>query len=222
MTTKVTGDLYEKLDGRLFEIKRQIRQRDGYTFDPNALNNFLQRAIEGKFIETDAVWFEKDGVIYFTVTSNGKSGKEWIKHFESKGIKIGDYASKILLKIKPSKKGTVTQIAVIKGEFFSDHNRIMSNIRIEADKRKFEKLNAEVECLIRDMFTDEEIEKMGLSWIVIMHEPIKDSDGDSIFLYAGRLDDGSWLRTLQTRFDGRWLRKDGFAFASQQVTKISF
>ena len=164
-----------------------------------------------------SLWFEKDGMIYFTVTSNGKSGKDWIKHFESKGIKIGDYARQILLKIKPSKKGTVTQIAVIKGEFFSDDNRITSNIRIEADKRKFGKPNAEVGCLIRDMFTDEEIKKMGLSWIVIMHEPIKDSDGDPYLLCTYRSDDDSWLCADYGNPDVRWNREDGFAFVASQV-----
>ena len=164
-----------------------------------------------------SLWFEKDGMIYFTVTSNGKSGKDWIKHFESKGIKIGDYARQILLKIKPSKKGTVTQIAVIKGEFFSDDNRITSNIRTEADKRKLSKPNAEVGCLVRDMFTDEEIKKMGLTWIVTMHEPIKDSDGDPSLLYADRDDDDSWLSTYYDNPDSRWNRESGFAFVASQV-----
>lgn len=219
MTTKVTGDLYEKLDGKLFEIKRQIRQRDGYTFDPNALDNFLQRVIEGKFAEIGIKWFENDGVIYFTVISNGMTGEEWIKHLKSKGIKIGDCVRQVLLNIIPSKKGTVTQIAVIKGEFFSDGNRTTSNVRIEADKRKLVKPNLEVACLIRDMFTDEEIKTMRLSWIVTMHGPIKDFGGSSDdLLCTARHGDDSWFFSYCDPSLG-WGYETGFALVVPQVYK---
>ncbi len=49
MATFVTGELYEQLDGRLHEIKRQIRQSGGYPFDPEALKDLLQQAVEGRF-----------------------------------------------------------------------------------------------------------------------------------------------------------------------------
>lgn len=222
MTIKVTGDLYEKLDGKLFEIKRQIRQHDGYPFDPKALDNFLQKAIEGNFstVHTEGVkWFEKDGMIYFSVTLNGMSGKEWIKHFESKGIKIGDYARQILLKIKPGKKGTASQIAVIKGESFSDDKRSTSKIWEEADKRNLSKPNAEVACLIRDMFTDEEIKRMGLHWIIAMHKP-KDLSNGFCWLGTYRGDDDSWMNTgYFVGPYGRWESKNGFAFVASQENK---
>lgn len=49
MATIVAGDMYEKLDGQLFEIKRQIRQPSGYPYNPEQLSRYLQEAIEGKF-----------------------------------------------------------------------------------------------------------------------------------------------------------------------------
>lgn len=196
------------------EIDENLMQ--GWIQNPRGLQKVLREALCPPAEEKK--WFEKDGMIYFTVISNGKSGKDWIKHFESKGIKTGDYARQILLKIKPSKKGTVTQIAVIKGEFFSDENRITSNIHIEADKRKLSKPNAEVGCLIRDMFTNEKIKKMGLSWIVTMHEPIKDSDGRPYLLYTSRDDGASWLNTPCGNPGYGWNRVGGFAFvASQEI-----
>jgi len=181
----------------------------------------VNRLLRGELVVSAPVrnWREEDGVIYFTVTSNGFSGKDWIKHFESKKIKVGDYAKQLLLSkdFKPSKKGAVSQIAVIKGEFFSDSDRITSNIRNEADKRKFEKPNAEVACLIRDMFTDEQIKEMGLWWIVAMHEPIKDSDGDLSLLGTYRFDSESWLFTRYGRPGYGWIREYGFAFVAPQV-----
>ncbi|MBI2627098.1 MAG: hypothetical protein HYW77_02530 [Parcubacteria group bacterium] len=45
----VAGDLYQELDGQLWEIKRQMRQPSGYPFDPFQLKVHLQFAIEGRF-----------------------------------------------------------------------------------------------------------------------------------------------------------------------------
>jgi len=45
----VAGDLYESVTGQLFEIGRQLRQVNGYPFDPLQLKAHLQAAIEGRF-----------------------------------------------------------------------------------------------------------------------------------------------------------------------------
>ena len=52
MAAQVAGELYYELDGQLWEIKRQLRQPNGYPFDPECLKIALQNAIEGKFIES--------------------------------------------------------------------------------------------------------------------------------------------------------------------------
>ncbi|MDE1919493.1 MAG: hypothetical protein KGH56_02215 [Patescibacteria group bacterium] len=49
MAIKVTGEQYYELDGQLTEIKRQLRQPNGYPFNPDRLKVALQDAIEGKF-----------------------------------------------------------------------------------------------------------------------------------------------------------------------------
>ncbi len=51
MDTMVAGELYYELDGQLWEIKRQLRQPNGYPFNPDQLRVALQNAIEGKFDE---------------------------------------------------------------------------------------------------------------------------------------------------------------------------
>lgn len=214
MITQITGDLYVKLDGKLAEIKRQMRQSSGYPFDPEKLNKFLQRAVEGKF-EDSCRWREEDGVIYFEVTSNGRTGPEWIEYLEKKGFRLSKWAKDVLL--SPDFKPTLSvtyRIAVLKGMLFTDSNRISRNICAEAERRKLAKLNAEVACLIREMFSDEELEAMGLLWIVVFHEAIKDTGGDLNLLSTGR----GWLLTYYGRPGGRWLSNVGFAFAVSQVS----
>src|SRR3989338_1235966 len=132
-------------------------------------------------------WREEDGAIYFSVTSEGTTGKDWITRLESKGFRVGDYAKQVLRSpdFKPT-NGVTTEVAVLKGMLFEDNDRITKKIRAEADKRKLGKPEPELACFIREKFTDEEIEAMGLVWIVAMHEPIGDSDGSPNLLGASR------------------------------------
>lgn len=165
-------------------------------------------------------WYEEDGVIYFEVTSDGTSGPAWIERLEKKGFLLSKWAKYLLNSpdFKASKAGTLYKIAVLKGIMFSDNDRITSKIRVEAERRKLEKPNAEVACLIREMFSDEELEAMGLWWIVVFHESIKDSDGDSRLLGTYRNGDGGWLDTCCDRPGYGWVYYGGFAFVAPQVS----
>lgn len=173
--------------------------------------------------ETSAVpepsrrWSEQDGVISFTVTSNGLTGEEWITHFKAKGLQVGPYAKRILLSkdFQPT-TGIMTEIRVLKPGIFKDDVRVTREIRAEATHREFVKPNAEVGCLIRDMFTNAEIEAMGLWGIVAMHDPIEISDGNPILLAARRSFDYS-LCSDDGRPVNQWYGSDGFAFAVPRV-----
>ena len=165
-------------------------------------------------------WHKEDGVSYFSVTSDGTTGEEWITRLESNEFHVGNCAKQVLRSpdFKPT-NGVTTEVAVLKGMLFKDQSRITKNIRAEADKRKLKKPNAEVTCLIREAFTDKEIKAMGLTLIVAMHEPINDSDGDPSLLGADRYDDGCWLNAYNGSPDFRWNSDDGFAFAVSQVRR---
>ncbi len=174
-------------------------------------------------IEVSRSWREEDGVILFSVESDGTTGPDWIPRLEKRGYRLSAYAKQLLLSpdFKPT-SGIVTQVAVLKGAFFRDEDRITKKIRSEADKRKLAKPNAELACLIRENFTDKEIEEMGLLDIVAMHEPINDSGGGLNLLCANRSEDGRRLDAYEDRPGFRWYRGDGFAFAVlQQVSSQS-
>ena len=191
----------------------------------NRLQAKLQKAV-GQFIcgisielraaedRASRSWREENGVIYFSVTSDGTDGEGWINRLTSKGSRVGVYAKQVLRSpdFVPT-KGVKTEIAVLKGTLFADDDRITKNIRVEAAKRRLKTPNAEVACLIRLKFTDEEIEAMGLWWIVAMHKPIKDSDGNPYLLRASRYDHGRWLDAYCALPVYGWDRDDGFAFA---------
>ena len=178
-----------------------------------------------KFLRKENPWPERrrreqDGVVYFSVTSDGTTGEEWISRLESKGFRVSDHAKSILRSddFRPT-SGVITEVAVLKGMLFSDDERITKNIRAKAKRgeftqgRKLSKPNAELACLIREKFSDEEIEAMGLWAIVAMHEPIEDSDGGPSLLDAHRSVGGRWLGAYWDYPDSRWHRGFGFAFS---------
>ena len=48
-------------------------------------------------VELERKWYEQEGVITFSVTTNGMTGEQWIAHVEKKGVKLSSYARSILL-----------------------------------------------------------------------------------------------------------------------------
>jgi len=162
---------------------------------------------------------EEANVIYFSVISDGTTGEEWVKRLSSKGFRVSASAKQLLRspRFLPT-NGVATEVAVLKGPLFNDNDLVTSKIRAEAKKRQLLPPSVEVACLIREKFTDEELEAMGLWGLVVMHEPIKDSDGCPDLLSAGRSGDGRWLCADYGGPARRWGRGSGFAFAVSQVS----
>ena len=114
--------------------------------------------------------------------------------------------------------GVMTVIAVLKGTLFTDDERIVKNIRVEADRRNLMKPNIEVAYLIREKFSDEEIKDMGLDVIITMHEPIRDPAGVPDLLRVVSTNGNLLPHQFYVEPGDRWLRADGFAFVALQVS----
>lgn len=163
-------------------------------------------------------WREQDGVIYFLVTSDGTTGPAWIKRLEKKSFGMSDYTKSVLC--SPDFKPTtgVMTIAVLKGILFKNNDRVIKKIRAEADRRNLIKPNAEVACLIRENLSDEEIKVTGLGKIIVMHEPIKGSDGGMDLLCVNHFIEGHALNAYaDSNIDVEMLFNTGFAFILSQV-----
>lgn len=166
-------------------------------------------------------WREENGVILFPLTSDGTTGPEWIKRLEQKGFRLSQDTKRMLDSpdFKPT-NGVTSEIAVLKGMLFQDSDRITEKIRAEGKRRHHSDPNAEIACLIREKFSDEELEAMGLWWITAMHKPIADSGGGPDLLSAGRDGGGHWLDTCYGRPGNWWDRGSGFAFVVSQVSAL--
>lgn len=158
---------------------------------------------------------EQDGVACLSVTSRNTTGEEWVE-----GLHVGGRAKSLLLSkdFKPT-DGITTEVVVLKGALFedsTDSSEILKKVCPEGSSRKLETPNAEIICLIREKFTNEELEALGLSSIIVMHEPIKDSDGDPALLCMNSSGNGHWLGAVYDSPGYGWSRDLGFVFTVSQ------
>lgn len=161
---------------------------------------------------------DPEGNIRFTVTSNGMTREQWEQHLERRGWRIGNRGRQALRHASEvPTNGVIYNIVVCPGRNISDRDRITKKICAAANKKGWVKPHWEVACLIRDTFTDEQLEQMGLWYIVTMHEPINDFDGVPSLLSSARDVVGRWFIAGYGRADDRWDDNGGFAFAVPQV-----
>lgn len=187
-----------------------VSQKQRWIKDLKGMKDLLAKLAELRWKDNG------DGTIDFVLPpTDGTTGEQWIKRTEKKGNHISDFAKQVLLSkgFKPTTGVTYT-VKVLKGSFFSDSCRTTKNILAEAKKYKLSNINAEAACLIREYFMDEELRAMGLLHIVVMHDPIKHSDG-SRWLLVARLDGGGQcLDCFYFNLADVWDRIHGFAFSA--------
>ncbi|MCG2694471.1 hypothetical protein L6261_00075 [Candidatus Parcubacteria bacterium] len=164
---------------------------------------------------------DEDGAIRFSVTGLGLTGKQWIERSESKGHDLSVWAKDVLSSpdFVPCEAGKVYNLAILPGVLFSDENRTTVKIRAEGDRRGLfhgKNLPTEIGCLICENFTNEEIKQRGLSLLITMHEPVKDSGSDPFLLGSYRDGVEFWLRADYDKSDYRWPREFGFVFLASQ------
>jgi len=192
--------------------KESVKRQDG----EDKLDRFLPKEITVS--EPARSWHEQDGIVYFSVTSDGTTGENWLKRLVEKDLYFGEYAEMVLRSADfKVTSGVMTEVAVLKGMIFKDNERTNEKVRIKANERKLTTPNAEVACLIREKFSDEEIESMGLCWIFAMHKPINDVDVRPCLLNATRIDGGRLLHAYSGEPSRRWSSDYGFAFAVSEV-----
>ena len=162
-------------------------------------------------------WYEIDGVIYFSVTSDGTAGEDWINRLERKGCCVMDDAKQILLssEFKPT-NGVTTEVAVLRGTCWPNQYRTTREVRFEARKRAFFEPSIEEACLIREKLPDDSIEVMGFVSIITMHEPIHAIDGKPFLLCTSRSDTTPVLSSRYDRPGREWDRNSAFAFVASK------
>lgn len=170
----------------------------------------------------DEGWREQDGLILLPpLVSDGTTGEEWIVRLEVKRLRINDWAKYLLRSpdFRPT-SGVTHRIFVLPGRLFSDNGcgRTSADVRSEAARRGLSAPNVEAGCLIRELLTNADLEAMGLWWILAMHEPIEDSDGDPYKLLVNHRGGGCCELGALSDWTGKsWIVEGGFAFVLEQT-----
>ncbi|MEQ1500289.1 MAG: hypothetical protein ABL917_02895 [Parcubacteria group bacterium] len=163
--------------------------------------------------------YEEDGIIYFWVKRDGPSGQDWITRLNEGGVRTDPLASQVLLSSNFNpKSGIWTKVAIVRGDHFSDEDRVTGKIFADMDRRGWSKADVELACLVREKVTDMEMRRLGLVWIPVMHDPVEEPTHGTVLLtlYAGC--DSSFLGAYEGRLDYKWGGKYGFACVVSEVS----
>lgn len=182
--------------------------------------------VSGTSILTPIIWTIDDyDNIHFTVVSNGMTGEQWEKYFKNRGFRISDDAHNVLCRVSEAPTdGVIYNVIVRPGKKWNNKECITKNILAYAMEKGWKTPHWEVACLIRDAFTDEQLEQMGLWYIATMHELVFNSNGDPDFLYSGRDGDGCWLGAdsdlinYDLLLNNGWRNDGGFAFVVSSIS----
>lgn len=156
--------------------------------------------------------------ITLKLKSKGLTGTEYIKHLEKKGFSIGTWAENISKQVNKTKKDTSYEIIIFN---FDKDYVTTQEVQDEAQKRGYIAPPVEVSYLLREELSDNDLKEMGLTWLIIMHEPITGSDDDPRLLGLDRNGGGRWLGAYYGTSTGRWFRECGFVFLAPQGTSSS-
>ncbi len=207
----------EVMPGKLNALVKNLMKATGIT-DPNEVVRSIN-AGEWNIVSSSTT---KPYRITFTVTGLGLTGEQWITRLVSGGHKLSDWARDILSKsdydenhrLEAGKEYKVT--LVFGKEIKKDKDRSTANLKAIATRELGEQsvtgLKGELALLIREKFTNTELEAMGIFYITVLHEPIIDSVGHADVLYSNRSDDVSFVIA---RYDGpgsQWVDVGAFAF----------
>ena len=191
MSIILTGDQQAVIGGKLAEISRQVFLQKGYGFDPNALDSFLQRAIEGRFIDPRgfAIWRT------IKLGTGPKNATDFRKALKDCGIQIGDWANDILGKPAFTVAIEETEVDLVKvsvSELGFDQVTRYDKICERAKESGLLLCQNEVGPQLRLQYKDQPKGEV----IRIAMEAIRDSDGDLEVFNVEHNGNGLWLSSV--------------------------
>jgi hypothetical protein len=156
---------------------------------------------------------------FFIVTSDGRAPSEISGYVKQQGSTVGNFANSVINHPSVSiTNGVAYLMGVFFGDEFTDEERTNKNIDRKAGYRGWMAPPVETAHLSRLKISDEMLKKMGLWRLIIMNDPVLDSQGIPSRLALTRSGDGQWLGARCGRPDFGWKKNDGFAYLVPQIS----
>jgi hypothetical protein len=217
----MSSDYEAVTDGQLEHIRNEARKKgvDSAVFQLGIDRGVFDRALDKAGKEYQRV---HPAAILFTVTSDGRSFDEVIASIEAKGRRISDWAKNLVLRSgEKTTTGVVYNFVGIRGDEFPTYReRTMENIFAEAKRRKYPTPTVESTLLLREKYSQNELEKTGLRCFPVFHEPVRYADDCPYYvLVLYRTSDGGWLDGWDANPTRPWHHERLFLFLAPQMPR---
>jgi len=163
-----------------------------------------------------ATWESRGPLTIVTLPgSEGLTGPELIARLDDQGKRLSDEAQLIMRSenFKPTHPGFVHKVVLLKANYWMENDkRTIQVVQAEGVLRKWSELHMEVMPMIRGCFSDRQLEKMGLRWIMGMHKPIVVKNRPRLLLVSRGLF-GRYLGVHSAYPDSSCLSSGAFAWS---------
>lgn len=155
---------------------------------------------------------------FFLVTSDGRKPGEISEYVAEQGFHVGNFADSMIHHSSFfTTSGNTYLIGIRFGDEFTESERTNENIRKKAGYRGWLTPPAETGYLSRVKISDEILKKMGIGRLIMMHDPIPDSEEIPSLFALTSTGAGKWLGARCGRPGAGWKSTDGFGFLVPQV-----
>ncbi len=195
-------NIFDELDRQL--IRGLETPGSGLTLDQ------LQLAVEHRnpFAGPKALW---------TLVDDGRSNADIVASIEAKGGKVSNLAKDIIGRSKEQipPAGTEYRLLGIRGDEFKSDMRTTRAIRRKAGRLRYRKPPMRVCLLLREKLNAREV--FGHR-VVVLHRPVRDSNGDPSVLVLNRHGGRLWLISWDAYAEHEWCRGDLFVFLAPEAS----
>ncbi len=118
-------------------------------------------------------WQKVDELIHLSIVSDGLNGPLSVESLKKKGCKVDPSVREMFLsKYYIPTTGITSSLVIVPGTLFDDESRHDSSIIAYARSRGFYLPEAETARHIREKFSDQDLDEMGLKYLLVMHPMI--------------------------------------------------
>jgi hypothetical protein len=147
------------------------------------------------------------------ITTDGRSGAVFVVTLKTQGRLMGEDAERMFLSDAfVASDGITYTLAVIRGDEFEDDRRTNTNIRFLADGLGCLAPPMGLAPYLQAYFSNEDLERMGIKTLVLMHPPASGSDRGPRLFGINRGCAGLWITSYNGESYFKWNREVLFFF----------